>query len=97
MFPFNYIYRSHAGCVGVTSNLHLLPQPDSVSEILFILLYIICIFFLLSSSKLLAMKQLTRPHTLKLNHHLIKSIHIQLTGSVFVQRPRTPDLNCDYI
>lgn len=47
MFHFNYIYRSHAGCVGVTANLHLLSQPDSgtLYQILVILFFF---FFFLS-------------------------------------------------
>ena len=37
------------------------------------------------------------PHTPKLNHHLIRSIHIQLTGSVFVRRSSTLDPDCDHV
>lgn len=35
-------------------------------------------------------------HNPKLNHHLIKSIHLQLTGRGFVQHSLTSDPNCDW-
>lgn len=80
--------------------LHLLPQPDSGTTY-----QKFCSFFFFSLIIFCWDQQSSKPpsswlgglHTPKLNHHLIKSIHIQLTGSVFVQRPRTPDPSCEYI
>lgn len=72
MFPFDYIYKSHAGAGGCYHfNLHLLSSDDLFQKCCF--QFCFWNLFLLRSSEIKAAKQLTwRPEYPKLNHHLIK-------------------------
>lgn len=98
---FSYMNKRHSYCIAGIFNFLYLTQPDSGTldgKFGSSFFYSSDIFFCWYHQSCKQWSSWLRgPHTPKLNHHLIKSIHIQLTGSAFVWRPRTADPNCECI